>query len=113
VHEVSLVESIVDIVEDAHRQQAFSRVRTIWLQVGALGHAEPDALHFCFDAVTSGTIAEGAVLIIEISPGEGRCPACRHVVAITDRFSGCPVCASPDVRMIAGDELRVMEMEVE
>jgi hydrogenase nickel incorporation protein HypA/HybF len=71
VHEVSLVESVVALVEDERRKQDFSRVRTIRLKVGALGHAEPEALRFCFDAVTSGTIADGARLEIETVPGEG------------------------------------------
>ena len=51
MHEVSLVESVVALVEDERRKQGFSRVRTIRLKVGTLGHAEPEALRFCFDAV--------------------------------------------------------------
>ena len=64
MHEVSLIESVVAIVAYERRRQAFLRVRTIRLQVGALGHAEPDSLRFCFDAVARGTIADGAELII-------------------------------------------------
>ena len=113
MHEVSLIESVVAIVADEQRRQAFSRVRTIRLQVGALGHAEPDALRFCFDAVASGTIAEGAELIIEMTRGEGRCSDCRRVIAIDERFASCPLCGGFDVRMVVGDELRVIDMEVE
>ncbi|BCX81763.1 hypothetical protein MIT9_P1343 [Methylomarinovum caldicuralii] len=38
-------------------RQGFSRVE----RVGALSCVEPEALCFCFDAVTAGSIAEGAV----------------------------------------------------
>ncbi len=113
MHEVSLIESVVALVEDERRKQAFSRVRMIRLKVGALGHAEPDALRFCFDAVTRGTIADGARLEIETVPGEGRCSACRQLVPLEDRFAACPVCGSAQVRMTAGDELRLAELEVE
>jgi hydrogenase nickel incorporation protein HypA/HybF len=113
MHEVSLIESVVAIVDEARRTQGFARLRTIRLQVGELSHAAPDALRFCFDAVTSGTIAEGAALMIEMTPGQGACPGCGQIVAIAERFAECPLCKSPDVRMVAGDAVRVTELEVE
>ncbi len=113
MHEVSLIESVVAIVADERKKQAFSRVRTIRLQLGALGHAEPDVLRFCFEAVTKGTIADGARLMIDIIPGEGRCSACRQRVVMVDRFAICPLCGSLSVLMTSGGELRVAELEVE
>jgi hydrogenase nickel incorporation protein HypA/HybF len=113
MHEVSLIESVVAIVADERKRQVFSRVRTIRLELGALGHAEPDALRFCFAAVTKGTIADGARLMIDIIPGEGRCSGCRQRVAMVDRFAICPLCGSPSVLMMAGGALRVAELEVE
>jgi hydrogenase nickel incorporation protein HypA/HybF len=113
VHEISLVESVVALIEDERRKQAFSRVRAIRLKVGTLGHAEPEALRFCFDAVTSGTIADGARLEIETVPGAGWCSRCHQTVPLEERFASCPLCGNVHVRMTAGDELRVAEMEVE
>jgi len=113
MHEVSLIESVVAIVADERRRQAFSRVRAIRLEVGELGHAEPDALRFCFEAVTKGTIADGARLMIDMIPGQGMCSACGQRAAMLDRFAVCPLCGSPTVMMTAGGELRVAELEVE
>jgi hydrogenase nickel incorporation protein HypA/HybF len=113
VHEVSLVESIVDLVAEEQRKQSFSRVRMIRLAVGALGHAEPDALRFCFDAVTRGTVADGARLEIDIIPGAGWCAQCCQSVRLAERFAACPVCDDGPVRLTAGDELRLSELEVE
>lgn len=113
MHEMSLIESVVALVEDERRKQPFSRVRTIRLAVGVLGHAEPAALRFCFDAVTRGTIAEGARLEIERVPGEGWCACCRRTVSLAERFSACPVCGELQVRMTAGGELQLSELEVE
>jgi hydrogenase nickel incorporation protein HypA/HybF len=112
VHEMSLVESVVALVEDERRRQAFSRVRVVRLQVGALGHAEPDALRFCFDAIARGTVAEGARLEIDVRAGEGWCEACRRSARLDDRFADCPTCGGV-LRMTAGDELRLTELEVE
>jgi len=113
MHELSLVESMVALVEDEQRRQHFSRVRAICVHVGALGHVEPDALRFCFDAVTRGTIADGAMLSIVTIAGEGRCSDCHQIVPLYDLFAACPLCGNEHVRMTAGDELRLVELEVE
>ncbi len=113
MHEVSLIESVVALVEDERRKQAFFAGSHDPAEGRRAGHAEPDALRFCFDAVTRGTIADGARLEIETVPGEGRCSACRQLVPLEDRFAACPVCGSAQVRMTAGDELRLAELEVE
>jgi hydrogenase nickel incorporation protein HypA/HybF len=113
VHEVSLVESIIELVEEERRKQDFSRVRMVRLAVGALGHAEPEALRFCFGAVTRGTIVDGARLETETIVGEGWCSGCRRTVPLEDRFAVCPLCGLAQVQMTAGDELRLTEMEVE
>ena len=59
MHEASLIQSVVGLVEDERRKQSFSRVRLIRLTLGALGCAEPAALRFCFDAVTRGPSRTG------------------------------------------------------
>jgi hydrogenase nickel incorporation protein HypA/HybF len=105
MHEISLVESLVALVEGTSRREHFSRVRGVCLHVGALGHVEPEALRFCFDAVTLGTIVEGALLTIVTIPATGTCATCE--------FAPCPLCGAGTVRMIAGDELRLAELEVE
>ena len=112
MHEVSLIENVIALVEQERSKEAFARVFMIRLKLGALGHAEPEALRFCFDAVTSGTIAEGSGLEIEIVPGEGWCPDCLSTVPLAQRFDACPVCHGSEVKMTAGDDLRMVEMEV-
>ncbi len=113
MHEVSLIENVIALVEDERAKQAFCRVNLIRLKLGALGHAEPDALRFCFDAVATGTIAQGARLEIEIVPGEGWCADCRSSVPLDQRFGACPMCAGGRVQMTGGDALRLAELEVE
>jgi hydrogenase nickel incorporation protein HypA/HybF len=113
MHEVSLIENVIALVEQERTRQAFSRVTMIRLTVGALGCAEPDALRFCFDAVATGTIAHGARLTIDVTPGEGWCADCASAVPLVERFGACPVCAGSRVKMTGGDALRLAEMEVE
>ena len=113
MHEMTVAESLVELIEDEGRCRGFSRVRQIRVRIGALGHVEPDALRFCFAAVSHGTIAEGAHLELETVAGEGWCAGCARTVAIAERHDICPECGSCQVRMTAGAELRLAELEVD
>lgn len=113
MHELALTENIVDILEEEARKQGFSRVRVVRLRVGAFAHVEPEALSFCFDAVSRGSVAEGAELDIIRAPGEGWCLDCGKSVPLTERFGPCPDCRGRHVQMTSGDELRIEELEVD
>ena len=69
-------------------------------------------MRFCFDAVTRGTIAEGATLDIQRIPGAGWCMDCGKTVRLAERFGPCAACGGYHVQMTAGDEMRVREIEV-
>lgn len=113
MHEMAMSESLVEIVEEEGRKHGFTKVRTIRIELGALGHVEPEALRFCFDAVTRGTIAEGAHLDIVTVAGAGLCLDCGQTVPLTERFGACPACGTYHVQMTAGDDLRIKELEVD
>ena len=113
MHEMALTESIVDIVSEEARKQVFGRVRVVRLKVGAMAHVEPEALRFCFDVVSRGTVADGATLDIIRAPGEGWCLDCGKTVPLDERFGACPECGRRHVQMTSGDELRIEELEVD
>ena len=76
MHEMSLCESIVQILEDNAKSQGFAKVKTVWLEIGGLSGVEPEAMRFSFDAVTRGTLADRARLeIIEVPAKRGACSA--------------------------------------
>ncbi len=113
MHEMSLAEGVLQIVEDAARNQGFARVRLVRLEVGRLSSVEPDALRFCFDAVTRGSIAEGAALDIVDTPGTAWCMQCSDTVPMAALYDACPRCGSYQVQVTAGTEMRVKELEVD
>ncbi len=89
-----------------------TRVHTVWLEIGALAHVEPDALRFCFDAVTRGSLAEGAVLEIATTPGAAWCMPCGARVEIARLGDPCPSCGSHQLQVVAGEEMRVREIGI-
>ncbi|MFB9267631.1 hydrogenase maturation nickel metallochaperone HypA [Bradyrhizobium erythrophlei] len=113
MHEMALCESVMEIVEEEARRRSFSKVRTVCLEIGALSHAAPEAIKFCFAAVAARTIADGAILEIVESPGVAWCMACSRSVEIAQRYEPCPCCGSYQLQVTAGEEMRVKELEVD
>jgi hydrogenase nickel incorporation protein HypA/HybF len=113
MHEMSLCESLLQIIERQAASHAFTRVRAVRVEIGALACVEPEALRFCFDAAARGTLAEGAVLEIVTRPGEAWCWDCQAVVPLPDLTAPCPQCNGYRREARTGDDLRLKELEVE
>ncbi len=90
MHEITLCGSIRDALEAQARDDGFTRVRKVWLEVGPLSCVEPEALRFGFDVVMSGSVAEGAALDIATPPALARCPACQQVSEVAQRYEFVP-----------------------
>lgn len=113
MHEMSLAHGVLDILEDSARKQGFARVKTVWLEIGALAGVDPEAIRFCFDAVTRNTLAHGAELDIIAVPGQAWCMQCCQAVTIAARMEPCPVCGGYRLQVTGGEEMRVKELQVE
>jgi hydrogenase nickel incorporation protein HypA/HybF len=109
VHELSLIEGVVDAVTE---QVGDRRVTLVRLAIGALAGVAVDALRFSFDVCTRGTSLEGAVLDIMPIAGRARCRRCGGEYDAPTLATPCP-CGSFDRELVAGDELRLVEVEIE
>jgi hydrogenase nickel incorporation protein HypA/HybF len=87
-------------------------VKRVVLEVGALAAVLPDSLRFCFELSTEGTPLEGAALDIRRTPGRARCRACSAELVLERPFGRCD-CGGTDLDWLAGEELRILEVEVE
>lgn len=112
MHEMSLAESIIQIVEENARANGGTRVTAVRLEIGTLAGVETEALRFCFDAVTRGTLAEGAALEIESLPAKALCFDCGATVEIADRLDPCSACGSHKLMPQGGDEMRIKDISI-
>jgi len=85
----------------------------VGVRVGELAALDPEALRFCFEAITRDTDLEPLELEIEICPFRYRCLACGHEFIVRDYQSQCPECASMNTDCIGGQELDLAYLEVE
>jgi hydrogenase nickel incorporation protein HypA/HybF len=113
MHEMSIAEGILQLLEETARKEQAQRVTVVVLEIGQLASVEVESLRFCFDAVVQGSVAHGARLEIIETPGQGWCLDCNQSVPLTEKLSGCPLCGSFRVQVTGGTEMRVKELEVD
>ena len=69
MHELSLAQSVVEIVEAAARREGAARVASVRLELGELSHVEPESLAFAFEVAAREGCARGARLEVHRVPG--------------------------------------------
>lgn len=113
MHEMSLAESVREIVDDTARSQQARRVTRVRLEIGRLAQVEIEAMRFAFDVVKRGSLAESARLDIVQTDGTAWCMRCAEPVAISQRGNACPQCGSYQLQVTGGDRMRVLDIEIE
>ncbi len=108
MHELGITRSVVAICAE---HAASAKVRRVTLEIGRLSAVLPESVRFCFDICAKGTVLEGSVLDIVEVPGAALCRACGGEVALSRPYGRC-ACGSADLRLVAGEELKITEMEV-
>ncbi|MEM9706754.1 MAG: hydrogenase maturation nickel metallochaperone HypA [Pseudomonadota bacterium] len=112
MHEMAIMNSVRDLVEDEAREKHFSVVKSITLVVGPFSCVDPHALRFSFDAVSRASILEGSKLVVEQPAGKAQCFDCEAIVDVLSRDQDCPLCSSSRLLMVEGDELAIKNLEV-
>ncbi len=111
---MSLTEGVVRILEEQAGKHGFTRIKTVWLEIGELSNVDPESMLFCFSAVCRGSpVASDAHLEIVRVPGAAWCLDCARTVAVHQRGDGCPQCGGHNLAVTGGEEMRVKELEVE
>ncbi|EMH4163611.1 hydrogenase maturation nickel metallochaperone HypA [Pluralibacter gergoviae] len=114
MHEITLCQRALEIIEQQAANNGARRVTGVWLSVGAFSCVEPAALNFCFELVCRGTLAEGSALHIEEQQAECWCPTCRqYVQLLSPHVRRCPQCQSSELRIVADDGLQIQRIEID
>jgi hydrogenase nickel incorporation protein HypA/HybF len=111
MHEMGITQGILSASFDAARQAHAECITEIRVSVGELTEIQEFALQFAFEALTPGTMAEGATLVVTHIPATSRCNECGVEYA-HDRFEMlCPECGTFNVTPLTGREMRIDSIE--
>ena len=109
MHELSIAEELLHIIEKRADEEGIQKVGRINLRIGELSGVFPDSLEFAFEVLSKGKITEGAYIDIEMITTKFRCVNCGDYT-----FAGvekCPACNSSDLNFSGGDELEIISFE--
>ena len=113
MHEMSIAQSLIDILQEEMTKHQATVLRSVRLAIGELSAIVPDSLSFCFEVATKDTNMEGARLDMDIIPLRGACRDCRNEFDIENYAFECPECKGTNIDTISGQDLSIVEMEVE
>ena len=113
MHEVSIAQSILKIVEDILEKEEGSNVSELIVDVGRLSGVVHDSLCFAMDMVKKKTILEKTNIILNDIPGKARCLDCQTEFELEMIYQECPKCKEFNITLIQGKELKVRSISVD
>jgi hydrogenase nickel incorporation protein HypA/HybF len=111
VHEWSIVESLIREAERQLAAHGASRVRRLYVRVGALAGVEIPLLESAYEIFRERSCCAGAALEVEAVPARWHCPRCARDLAPGGRLR-CERCGGP-VQLASGDEIVLARLELE
>lgn len=113
MHELSIAQSIVDILLDLMKAHHLSEIQRVRLRIGALRAIDRQSLGVSFDVLTAESPLHGVRLEIEEIPMRGRCLHCGRQFPMGHWLDDCPDCLGPRVEIVSGKELEIVDLEGE
>jgi hydrogenase nickel incorporation protein HypA/HybF len=113
MHEMSVVQNIINIVTIESEKNGGGRVSEVHLEIGHLSGVEYGSLEFALKHLSPGSIIESAEISVEKPEGLARCNNCGNEFALEDFIGCCNLCGSFDLEIIKGRELRVKSITIE
>jgi hydrogenase nickel incorporation protein HypA/HybF len=113
VHELSLVASLFEVLEEKAREHGAVRITAVVLKVGVMSGVVPDLLESAFEMYKKGTLADGARLEIVRVPVKLRCPDCGGESVREDADFSCAACGSRRIEIVEGRDIVVERIELE
>ena len=110
MHELSIAEGIIEIVERTAAANNVGRVKKVRVAIGELAGVDIPSLEFAWVSVRKGGPAAEATLEIERPKGEAWCLDCAKTVPLERYGDPCPFCGGYRLAATGGTEMRVLEL---
>jgi hydrogenase nickel incorporation protein HypA/HybF len=113
MHEYSIVQNLLDLCEQNATANNCTKITKVVVKVGRLSNVEPQLLQSAFDTFKDETIASCAQLVIIDQKVVVICNVCSTESILEVNQYSCPSCGIYDVRIIDGQDLLLMSLEMD
>jgi len=114
MHELAIMENVLDIVLDFGKQNHAKEIRQVNLVAGSLSGIIPHWAELFFRMIAKGTAAQEAKLSFRVTPARITCRSCGQSTEFTsaEMCFCCGDCGSDEVALAAGKEFHIDSIEV-
>ena len=121
MHEFSFAYNIFQIAEATAIKHKATKITEVQLEIGELTLIVPELLKRSFEMATSGSMAEGAELVITVLPGKIKCRECGKDSSVTlseeSQLTGlqlfqCKHCQSKNTEIIDGKKANIKNIKI-
>lgn len=112
MHEYSIVQSLLESCEEHAQQNDSKQVTKVIVKIGVLSGVEPDLLQTAFDTFKEKTVCDGCDFVINVQKVVIECFDCDEQSTLEKNEFACPKCDSNKVRVIDGEEMYLMSLEM-
>ena len=113
MHEYSIVQSLIDSCYENAKANNASKVTKVVVKIGVMSGVEPDLLQTAFDTFKEDTICDGAEFILNIQQILVKCNSCQAESTLSKLEYHCPNCNSSDLKILDGEDMYLMQLELE
>ncbi|WP_456456604.1 hydrogenase maturation nickel metallochaperone HypA [Thermovibrio sp.] len=115
MHETSIAMGLLNSLEELAEREKAKRVVKVKVKIGKLSGIVIDSFVFAFNALKEGSPKlKDAQLVVEEVPLKYKCKECgEEFTCETVFFPECPKCKSANLELISGEELEVVNAEIE
>lgn len=113
MHEYSIVQALLNQCEEVAQENKVEKVLKIITKIGVMSGVEIHLFQIAFDTFKEGTMCEEAELIIHEQKIKLHCKGCDSEFEIDEVRYACKECESLDVKVIDGEDMYLMSLEME
>lgn len=113
MHEYSVVQALINQCEDIAKQNNATKITKVICKIGIMSGIEIHLLKVAFDTFKEKTICDGSELIINEQKLKLECKDCGHIFETDEIRYYCKKCDSLKVKVLDGEDMYLMSLEME
>jgi hydrogenase nickel incorporation protein HypA/HybF len=113
MHERSLVKSLIELVTEEANARHLGKIHGIQLEIGEFSGVESQLVESAFHEMAPDYWSDQVTLQVEVAQLAALCQQCHREFHVKHFHFICPHCTSCDIRVISGEEIRLLNIVAE
>ncbi len=113
MHEYSIVQALMEQVEALVEENNAKQVLKVIVKIGVMSGVEPYLLEIAFNTFKENSVCDGAEFVMNIQPLTILCRQCHIQSELEKIHYCCPECSSLDVKVVDGEDMFLMSLEMQ